>query len=744
MKNQETMMPRLRKLLLRGMFVRHGLLLILSSCFHLIMLFPRRSKQAVFGPQGILLLSFEQWVLVTLTLGAAGFLLQNLLRAYRHAHGKDSSRSSNLGDIFYLSLFPLPLYLLTFTSNIFASLFGLGVCLIQGYYVILSDSDAKSRLQSWLLRQSRRELKMELLVTPELLLLSLMAMAGHFFLLVAHLLEPFEGSGTRANVLLVYAAVSLLLSLALENNLCKFIVQQAKDLARAQTAPAYGWILSVARSLPWTFWMAAALLPLVLIGLLQAQWRIYAQWAALAHQLLAYIFMRKVLERRSMIWKWLLENPGQMLIGSFIMLIFCGATFLNLPIASSNGKSLGILNSLFTATSAVCVTGLSVFEVSSALSTSGKVVLAILIQLGGLGIMTLTIFIAMLLGRKLGLFGSAAMRQSVGEEHSWQAKKILVTIVLGTFAIEGLGAALLSYFYRSNLGWNWPLSLGYGTFMSVSAFCNAGFSLHADGVTSLASEPFALLTLSALVTTGGLGFAVIINLCKFILDRRKIPLGVYERVVLLTGLLLSVTGFVLFYCFENGTLLSDLSLPDRLCNAWFNAVSPRTAGFNSLDMTGLQSKSRVLLMFLMFIGGNSASTAGGIKVGTFALMCITLRTWLKGQNQVIIGHRSVPQEIIQQAVTIILLTGGIIIAGTFLLSVVMPQAKLEDLVFEVISAISTVGLSTGLTSNLNAAGKGLLIFLMFLGRVGPVTFLLTLRNAKSGSIEYPPTRFLIG
>jgi trk system potassium uptake protein TrkH len=744
MKNQETMTGATRRLFLRGMFVRHGLLLILSSCFHIIMLFPQKSNQDVFGSQGILFLSFDYWLLATLSLGGLGFLLQNRLRVYRHAQGRNLSGTSGLGDIFYLSLFPLPLYLLTFPSNVFSALLGLGVCVIQGYYVILSDSDAKSRLQSWLLRQSRRELKMELLVTPELMLLSLMAMTGHLFLLLSHLLEAFEIAGMQANMLFVYAAVSLLLSLTLENNLCKFLARQAKDLTKAKTDSTRGWQLHLARSLPWTFWLGASLLPLALAGLLQPKWQMAAQWALFAHQLFAYLFMRKVLGRQNMAWKWLLENPGQMLVGSFIALIFCGAAFLNLPISSSNGESLGILNSLFTATSAVCVTGLSVLEVSSALSTSGKVALAVLIQLGGLGIMSLTTFIAMLLGRKLGLFGNAAMRQSIGEEHSRQARKILAVIVLGTFAVEGLGTALLSSFYRSNFGWDWPSSLGYGTFMSVSAFCNAGFSLHTGCVTNFVREPLVLMTLSALLVTGGLGFAVIINLCKFIFDRRKIPLGVYERVVLLTGILLFAAGFVLFFCFENEGLLSGLSLPDRLCNAWFNAVSPRTAGFSSLEMTELQSKSRVLLMTLMFIGGNSASTAGGVKVGTFALICITLHIWLKGQNKVIIGNRSIPQAIIQQASAVILLTIAIIVAGTLLLSVVMPQAKLEDIVFEVISAISTVGLSTGLTNSLNSAGKCLIIFLMFLGRVGPVTFLLTLRSAKSSNIEYPPTRFLIG
>lgn len=733
-----------RMLLLRGMFIRHGLLLILSSCFHIILLFPQKHNADIFGSEGILFFPFEYWLSGTLLLGCAGFLIQSLLRIYQHAHGKDLSDTSGLSDLFYFSVFPLPLYLLTFPAHVFSSLLGLAVCVIQGYYVVLSGTDAKSRLQSWVLRQSQREKKKELLVTPELLLLCLMALAGLFFLLLLRLTQPFEKAGIQANMLLIYSSASFLLILALELNLFRFLFRQAQDFARTQTESSRTWRFYLFRTLPWSFWAGAIVFLLSLLCLTQLRWWKFWQWGILLHQFFGYLFLRSTHERPNLIWKWLLENPGQMLVTSFLVLIFSGAAFLNLPISSSTGESLGILNSLFTATSAVCVTGLTVLDISSALSPAGKVALAVLIQLGGLGIMSLSTFIAMLLGRKLGLFGNAAMRQSIGEEHSHQAKRVLFVIVLGTFAIEATGTALLTRFYQQNFGWDLLPSLGHGAFMSISAFCNAGFSLHSDNLMCFVQKPFILLVISGLLITGGIGFAVLINVFRCIFDRRKLPLGVYERMVLLTTLLLCCCGFALFYVFENESLLSSLSFPDRLCNAWFQAVSPRTAGFNSLDMTQLQSSSRVLLMLLMFIGGNSASTAGGVKVGTFALMCITLHAWLKGQNRVEIGHRSIPQGIIQQATTVILLTGGIVLVGALLLTALMPQARLEDVIFEVVSAIGTVGLSTGLTGSLNASGKWLIIFLMFLGRVGPVTFLLTLRTAKTGNIDYPPTRFLVG
>ena len=374
------------------------------------------------------------------------------------------SGTTGLSDLFYFSIFPLPLYLLTFPAHVFASLLGLSVCVIQGYYVILSGTDAKSRLQSWVLRQSQREKKMELLVTPELLLLCLMALAGLFCLLLLRLTHPFEKTGIQANMLLIYSSASLLLILALELNLVRFLFRQAKDFAGRQTESSRSWCFYLFRTLPWSFWAGAIVLLLSLICLIQLRWWQFWHWGILLHQFFGYLFLRSTLGRPNLIWKWLLENPGQMLISSFLVLIFSGAAFLNLPVCSSTGESLGILNSLFTATSAVCVTGLSVLDVPTALSTTGKVALAVLVQLGGLGIMSLSTFIALLLGRKLGLFGNAAMRQSIGEEHSHQAKKVLSVIVMGTFAIEAAGAMLLTRFYQQQFGWD------FGAWMLLFCF----------------------------------------------------------------------------------------------------------------------------------------------------------------------------------------------------------------------------------------------------------------------------------
>ena len=741
---QEKMTEKTRTLLLRGMFIRHGLLMILSSCFHIILLFPQRYNQDIFGSEGILLLPFEYWVSGTLLLGCVGFLVQSLLRIYQHAHGKDLSGSSGLSDLFYFSLFPLPLYLLTFPAHVFSSLLGLSVCVIQGYYMILSGTDAKSRLQSWIFRQSQRQKKMDFLVTPELLLLCLLSLVGLFMLLLLSLVQPFEGGSIQSNMLFIYSSTSLLLILALELNIWRFSVQQARKSAKAQADETKPWQIFLFRTLPWSFWPAALLLGCLLIGILYPPWWGFWHWGILLHQIFGYFFMRAILGRRTPFWDWLLESPGQMLVSSFLLLIVCGAAFLSLPVCSNSGESLGVLNSLFTATSAVCVTGLTVLDISTALSVTGKAAVAVLIQLGGLGIMTLSSFIALLLGQKLGVFGNAAMRQSTGEEHSRKAKRLLAVIVLGTFTIEAVGTMLLTRFYHLNTGKDFLSSLGYGAFMSISAFCNAGFSLHSDNLMGFVQKPFMLLILSGLFIFGGLGFGVLTNVGKSLFDRRKIPLGVYERLVLLTTLLLCCGGCLLFYFFENQEALRSLSFSDRLCNAWFQAVTPRTAGFNSLDMHELQTCSRVLLMFLMFIGGGSASTAGGVKVGTLAIIVMTLHSWLRGKNSVIISHRRIAVSVIQQATTVILLTGGVILGGILLLTIILPAAQFEDVAFEVVSAIGTVGLSTGLTSSLNSSGKWLIIFLMFLGRVGPVTFLLTLRPAKTVNVDYPPTRILIG
>ena len=743
MRYSEGNSPRFRKQFLRELFVRHGFLFILSSCFHALLLLSQKSNEQVFGSSGLFPFSLESWLGLGLLFAAAGFLLHSFLRQRFVLHEREIPSSAALSDLLYLSILPLPLYLLTFSRHVFSALLGLAVCLLQSHYVISASTNSQARLQDRVFYKKRRERLLEHFLDPELLRLVFLTQAGFLVLLLRSLAEDSAQQALQGKLLLIYFLCGSFLSLYLQFRALGFLWLQAKKSAQGQAGSA-GLVAVFLRTLPGMAWLSLLLLPLnLLLALQNASWQLL-YWGMLVQQLCAYVFLQGLTGKTSLLWHQLLENPGRSLVGSFLALIFVGASILNLPQCSSDGSSLGLLNSIFTAASAVCVTGLSVIDISTALSNSGKLVMALLIQLGGLGIMSLTTFIALLLGRKLGFLGSAAMRESTKEEHSQRAKQMLFIIVLGTFTIEALGCALLSVFYQRNLGMGLAQSLGYGAFMSISAFCNAGFSLHPGNLSAFQQEPFLLTLLSLLVILGGLGFAVMLGLVRFVFEPRKLPLGVYERLVLGGTLILCVGGTLLFLCFENQGLLAGMPWPQRLYNAWFQAVSTRTAGFNSLDLTQMQGSSRLLTMFLMFVGGASASTAGGVKVGTFALLVLTMLSWVRGRDTVVISSRSIPAASIQQAIIVVILSLGAVFVGSLLLSISLPQARMEDLFFEVVSAMGTSGLSTGLTEQLTVSGKWLIILLMFLGRVGPLSFLLALRGAKTSANRYPATRVLVG
>lgn len=744
MRYQERYSLRLRKQFLRDLFIRHALLLILSSCFHALLLFPQKSNQQIFGEGGLFPFSLEFLLSLAILLAGGGFLLHSALRQRIGTHDREFPATAALSDLFYLNILPLPLYLLTFSKQVFSSLLGLAACLLQSHYVISAASNSQARLQDRVFYKKRSEKMLEHFLDPELLRLAFLAMTGFLLLLLRRLAENPATQALHGGLLFIYFFFSCALSFYLQVQAGRFLWQQARETAQIELASGKRVGVFFLRSLSVAAWLALLLLPVtVLVAMQVRSWQVF-YWGMLLQQLCAYVSLHDLTGKIHLLWYKLLENPGQCLVGSFLALIFVGAAILNLPQCSSDGNSLGALNSIFTAASAVCVTGLSVIDISSSLSNTGKLVLIILVQLGGLGIMSLTTFIALLLGRNLGFFGSAAMRESTKEEHSQRAKQMLFVIVLGTFAIEALGCALLGVFYRQNLGMNPAQSLGYAAFMSISAFCNAGFSLHSGSLTAFRQEPFVLLLFSCLIILGGLSFAVMLGLGRFIFEPRKLPLGVYERLVLGGTLLLCVGGTLLFLWFESRGLLAGMPWPQRLYNAWFQAVSPRTAGFNSLDLTQMQNSSRLLTMFLMFVGGASASTAGGVKVGTFALLILAMFSWIKGRDNVVIASRSIPTVNIRQAISVVVLSLGAIFIGTLLLSISLPQAKLEDLLFEVVSAMSTCGLSTGLTAQLTISGKWLIILLMFLGRVGPLSFLLTFCSPKNNVSKYPATRVLVG
>jgi len=415
----------------------------------------------------------------------------------------------------------------------------------------------------------------------------------------------------------------------------------------------------------------------------------------------------------------------QLLTLSFLALIALGTTGLLVLPGLYAGPRLSLVDALFTATSAVCVTGLIVVDTATYFTPLGKAWVALLIQLGGLGILTIATAVIVAMGRQPGL----SVHESVGQQATQRSmpwiRRLLRSVVVLTLTAELCGALILWLRWGPLFGWG--RALGHAVFHAVSAFCNAGFSTFSDSLVGFRSDPLTLGTVAVLIVCGGLGFVVFADLWWRYVRRGTRRLGLHATLVLSTTAVLVIGATILFYAFESGTTLADLPVVDRLSNAVFMAVTPRTAGFNTVNYDAVSDPSLVLTVFLMIIGGSPGSTAGGIKTTTVALLALLFLSYLRGRRYVSIRGRTVPSEIVNLATGVVV--AGVIILATavflLMLSEVSPEttdrAVLVRAGFEAVSAFGTVGLSMGQTATLTAAGKLVITFLMFLGRVGPLT-----------------------
>ncbi len=439
-------------------------------------------------------------------------------------------------------------------------------------------------------------------------------------------------------------------------------------------------------------------------------------------------------------WRHLTERPAQLLVGSFAVAILLGALLLSLPAATVDGRGLTPVDALFTGTSATCVTGLIVKDTGTDLTLFGQLVILALIQAGGLGIMTISTFIALVLGRSIGLREEFAFKQAIGEQRTGRARRLVVFIVLSTACIEAAGAAFLAPGFHG-AGYDWPRSVYLAVFHSISAFCNAGFSLFSDSLCGFVDRPGVVLVVSALIILGGLGFGVLYSLVRGI-SRRRRP-GLHVQIVLATSVVLLLGGGLLIYLFESGHALAGVGRSHTLLNAWFQSVTARTAGFNTVPISGLREGTLVLLMLLMFIGGAPGSTAGGIKLTTFAVLVLAIRSVVVGRESVVVGGRRItPRTVIHAAVLSFLAAGVIATIGLVLM---FSQDKPAlPLLFEAVSAFGTVGLSMGVTQDLTSLGKLCIVLLMFVGRVGPLTLLVMMRPRQASVVDYPEAEVAIG
>ena len=449
----------------------------------------------------------------------------------------------------------------------------------------------------------------------------------------------------------------------------------------------------------------------------------------------------------------LILSAWQILALGYLLVIFIGAILLRLPFSTKQGQSTTFLGALFTSTSATCVTGLVVYDTNTHWSIFGQTVVLLLIQTGGLGFMTFVTLLFQAFGKRLGLRDKKILMLSAGEERQNNLRRLFRRLLIGAFAFELIGAVLLSVRFIQDFGWG--RGIYYAVWHSVSAFCNAGFDLmggvHANATfvsfTAYAKDPLISLTLAFLIIVGGLGFCVWDDLleCKLRLKKTRL----HTKIVLWVTTALLLIATLLFLFFErNNISLENYSFGEKLLVAFFNAATPRTAGFNTIDYATVSDGSYLLTVILMFIGGSSASTAGGVKVTTFFVILMGMIATFRDKRDIEIGKRRIDNSLMRQALAIFVSCLFIVLIATLAICSIEADnaaATFQAVLFETTSAMGTVGLSLSLTPTLSVASQIIVMALMYAGRVGVLTIGLAFGEKKDYSeIKKPVENILIG
>jgi trk system potassium uptake protein TrkH len=439
-------------------------------------------------------------------------------------------------------------------------------------------------------------------------------------------------------------------------------------------------------------------------------------------------------------------SPALLVAGSFALVITTGTVLLCLPLAAATGLPHDASTALFTATSATCVTGLIVVDTPSAFSPFGHLTLLLLMQVGGLGIMTFSVLFGLLAGRRFSLLQRLVVHDTLILQHPEGLAKTLRAIAAFVFVIEAIGAALLTCNWWL-VGMPLPEALRQGVFHAVSAFNNAGFSLFPNSLENWVADPVTTLVVVGLIVLGGLGFPVVTDLSHYWHEwraGRRAQLTLHTRLVLATTGLLTVGGIVLLLALEWNHTLSALPFESKLLAAVFQSVTPRTAGFNTLPMAQLAVASQFLLVVLMFIGASPGSTGGGIKTTTLGIIVVQTLSMLRDADRVHLWRRAIPEGARHRAFAIALLFLTGVLTVTLLLTIT-EGTDLMSALFETTSAFGTVGLSLGLTPYLSQAGRLLLVVAMYVGRIGPLTLALSIRRTRrEGLLSYPDGEVMVG
>lgn len=450
-------------------------------------------------------------------------------------------------------------------------------------------------------------------------------------------------------------------------------------------------------------------------------------------------------------WSGFKLKPAQLVLFSFAALIFLGAGILMLPISVKQSLDLKFLDALFMATSATCVTGLATFQIGSEMTVFGQIVMLILIQIGGLGIMTLSTSMTILLGRSLGVKEQVLMQGLLDVSSLEGLISMIGEIIKLTFIIELWGAILLTIGF---LGADQDLSeaLYNGIFHSISAFCNAGFSLFPNSLESYNDNVFINLVTISLIVSGGLGFIVLKDVRenlfsrKFSKKRGFIHLTLHSKIVIMTNFSLIVLGTFSFFFSEFLNSLDQYPLETKFLISFFQSITTRTAGFNSIGFDSLHPHTIYFMCLLMFIGASPGSTGGGIKTTTFAILVQSIKTTLRGRKQIEFFDRRISNILSVRATAITIISLMIVSLFLLIMIKVEPNLPFLSIFFETISAFGTTGLSLGITPDLSSIGKVFIIILMYIGRVGPLTLVLAVSQAKAISrrVKYADGRVMIG
>lgn len=438
-------------------------------------------------------------------------------------------------------------------------------------------------------------------------------------------------------------------------------------------------------------------------------------------------------------------SPYILILLSFAIMMFLGAFLLCLPLAQISGKSGNFLENLFTATSALCVTGLVVNDISITYTIFGKIVILILIQLGGLGVLTVSSMVILSISRKMGYYTKKIVSEDINYNILTEIPRYLKNVSIVVFGIEFVGAVLLFFEFSKKMPF--IQAVGYSIFHSVSAFCNAGFALFSNNIENYTGNILINFVITSLIILGGLGFAAILDVYNVIKKtRRKLSTSTHLAIVMTIFLICfgAVMTFMLEY--SNKGTIGNLSLHDKLLSSYFQSVTLRTAGFQTVDLATLTTPTIIIYLFLMFIGASPGSTGGGLKTTTLGILLLGVMNAITGREDIEYRRRRLSWQTFNKACAILMLSLFYLFVMIIIMSIFDSSKGFLPLLFELISAFGTVGLSMGLTAKLSIISKLIIILTMYIGRVGPLTIMYALSKKKyrEGKYKYPEETILIG